>query len=87
LCAHLMQLFPFSGVCVCVCASAPSAARNRLIIGNATGDSRFFLTSVLVLRCSLSLCVSLLSFLLDLSLAVVGLLLVSEVGGERESIN
>ncbi len=25
-----------------------AAARNRLIIGNATGDSRFFLTSVLV---------------------------------------
>jgi hypothetical protein len=69
-----MQLFPFSGVCVCV------AARNRLIIGNATGDSRFFLTSVLVPSMP-SVCVSLslLRFLFDLSLAVVGLLLVSEV--------
>jgi hypothetical protein len=54
-----------------VCVRA--AARNRLIIGNATGDSRFFLTSVLgpsVLSLALSLCVSLLRFLLDLSLAV-----------------
>jgi hypothetical protein len=79
-----MQLFPFSGVCVC----ARAAARNRLIIGNATGDSRFFLTSVLVpsVVLSLSMYLSLLSFLLDLSLAVVGLLLVSEVGGERDRV-
>ncbi len=77
-------------MCVCVCVCVRAAVRNRLIIGNATGDSRFFLTSVLVpsvLSLALSLCVSLLRFLLDLSLAVEGLLLVSEVGGERESIN